>query len=87
MTQADALGAYRKRWQAVEAFQKQEQLSASLELRWQQLNAAYGMAKGLGLIRPDPSEVEVFERWARLKEAYLATQNICSNSITPPPQP
>jgi hypothetical protein len=42
--------------------------SESLELRWQQINAAFGLAKGLGLLKPDPSEMEVFERWAKLKE-------------------
>ena len=59
---------YQARWKAVEEIQTEERKSASLELRWQQLNAAYGMAKGLGLLRPDLSEMEVFERWAKLKE-------------------
>lgn len=46
----------------------EERRTASLELRWQQLNTAYAMAKGLGLLREDPSEAGVFERWAKLKE-------------------
>jgi len=54
--------AYQERWKAVEAIQREERASASLELRWRQLNAAYGMAKALGLLQPDPSEMEVFER-------------------------
>ncbi len=62
------LKAYQARWEVVEAIQREERRSASLELRWRQLNAAYGMAKGLGLLRPDPSEAGVFERWAMLKE-------------------
>jgi len=61
------LEAYQKRWAAVEAFQREERRMASIALRWQQLNAAYGMAKGLGLLRPDPSEMRVFQRWAKLK--------------------
>jgi hypothetical protein len=60
--------AYQAAWAAVEAIQREERRSASLELRWRQLNAAYGMAKGLGLLQPDPSEIGVFERWAKLKE-------------------
>jgi LPS O-antigen subunit length determinant protein (WzzB/FepE family) len=68
MTLKDDLRAYQARWNAVEAIQREERLSAPLELRWQQLNAAYGIAKGLGLLRPDPSEAGVFERWAKLKE-------------------
>ena len=60
--------AYQARWAAVEAVQRNERINASLELRWRQLNAAYGIAKGLGLLKPDPSEAGVFERWAKLKE-------------------
>jgi hypothetical protein len=62
------LRAYQERWLEVEAFQREERQSASLALRWQQLNAAYGLAKGLGWLKPDPSEIGVFERWAKLKE-------------------
>ncbi len=68
MTLKDDLAAYQARWAEVEALQREEQRSASLSLRWQQLNAVYGMAKGLGLLQPDPSEIIVFERWAKLKE-------------------
>ena len=68
MTLVEDLSAYQARWKAVEAVQREERRSASFELRWRQLNAAYGMAKGLGLLQPDPSEVEVFEQWAKLKE-------------------
>ena len=65
------LMAYKARWAAVEAIQREEQRKASLFLRWQQLNAAYGMAKGLGLLQPDPSEMGVFQRWAKLKEKAI----------------
>ena len=68
MSLRDDLRAYRERWLAVEEIERQEQRNASLELRWRQLNAAYGMAKELGLLRSDPSESGVFERWAKLKE-------------------
>jgi hypothetical protein len=68
MTLKQDLKFYRSRWAAVAAVQAEERRSASLELRWRQLNSAYGMAKGLGLLRPDPSEAGVFERWAKIKE-------------------
>jgi hypothetical protein len=68
MTLKSDLKAYQARWSAVEAIQREERRSASLTLRWQQLNAAFGMAKVLGLLQPDPSELGVYERWARLKE-------------------
>jgi hypothetical protein len=68
MTLKDDLKAYRARWAEVEAVVNEERQTASFELRWQQLNTAYAMAKGLGLLREDPSEAGVFERWAKLKE-------------------
>jgi hypothetical protein len=68
MTLKSDLLAYQERWMAVEEIQSKERRFAPLKLRWRQLNAAYGMAKGLGLLQPDPSESGVFERWAKLKE-------------------
>jgi hypothetical protein len=68
MTLKSDLEAYQARWETVNAVQKEERRAASLALRWQQLNAAYGMAKGLGWLQPDPSEMGVFQRWAELKE-------------------
>jgi hypothetical protein len=59
---------YQARWKAIEEIQMEERRSASLELRWRQLNAAYGLAKGLGLLQPDPTELEIIKRWALLKE-------------------
>ncbi len=76
MTLKQDLLAYQERWKAVEAIQREERASASLELRWRQLNAAYGMAKALGLLQPDPSEMEVFERWAKIKEHAERHQKI-----------
>lgn len=72
MTLVEDLIAYRARWKAVEAVQRAERRSASYELRWRQLNTAYGIAKSLGLLQPDPSEAEVFERWAKLKEEAVS---------------
>jgi len=68
MAHKDDLKAYKKRWEAVEAVQREESLNSSLELRWKQLNSIYGIAQGLGLIQPDLSEYGVYERWAALKE-------------------
>ena len=68
MTLKHDLQSYKARWNAVEEIQAEERRSASIELRWRQLNAAYGMAKGLGLLQSDLSEMEVFKRWAKLKE-------------------
>jgi hypothetical protein len=46
--------AYQTRWAEVEAVVKEEPRTASFELRWQQLNTAYAMAKGLGLCEKTP---------------------------------
>ena len=68
MTLQDDIKAYQARWAEVEAVVAEERRTASLELRWRQLNTAYAMAKGLGLLSEDSSEAGVFERWAKLKE-------------------
>jgi hypothetical protein len=72
MTLKQDIQAYQVRWQAVEAIQQMEHRSAPIELRWRQLNAAYAMAKGLGLLQPDATEMEVFSRWAKLKEKMIS---------------
>jgi hypothetical protein len=68
MIPKDDLKAYRARWIEVDSAIQEERRTAPLELRWLQLNAAFAMAKGLRLLQDDPSEMEVFERWANLKE-------------------
>ena len=73
--------AYQARWAAVEAIQREERRSASLVLRWRQLNAAHGMAKGLGLLQPDLSEMEGLERWAKLKEKANSHPNLDKERI------
>ncbi len=62
------LKAYRAHWQAVAEIERQELQTATLELRWQQLNAVIGMAMGLGIYEPVEDESEVYQRWAKLKE-------------------
>ena len=71
MVLRDEIKEYMSRWAAVEAYQAEERRTASLELRWRQLNAAHAMAKSLGLLQPDPSEMGVFERWARIKDQAI----------------
>ena len=68
MTLKNDLIAYQARWADVEAVVAEERRTAPLELRWQQLNAAYAIALVLGLRLEDVSEAGVFERWAKLKE-------------------
>jgi hypothetical protein len=60
MSLLDEIKAYHARWIEVEAVIKEERRTASLELRWQQLNTAY--------LREDPSQMGVFDRWVKIKE-------------------
>ncbi len=61
--------AYRNRWRAVEAVEREEQRAASVALRWQQVNTIFRLAMGMGLLsnNPDDQEQEVYRRWAKLK--------------------
>lgn len=62
--------SYRDRWKVVEEFEREELRSLSMETRLQQMITIWRMAVGLGFsFKPDPSEMEVFARWAKLKEA------------------
>ena len=62
---------YRERWQAVAAIEIQEQRSATVDLRLQQLDALLRLAIGLGLPLDDADDEEeaVRQRWAKLKGA------------------
>lgn len=60
--------AYKTRWQAIEDVERQEQQDATIALRWQQLNAIIGMAIGLGLYKSVEDEIQIFQRWAQLKD-------------------
>ena len=62
---------FKERWQAVAAIEAEEQRTASVSLRWQQLDAIFRLALGLGLpLMEDDAEVEaVRRRWVALKEA------------------
>jgi hypothetical protein len=59
---------YRARYKAVAAIEVEEQRSASMALRWRQLNALIQMAIDLGLpLKSDEDESGVWERWNQLK--------------------
>jgi hypothetical protein len=61
--------SYRERWKAVEEFEREELRSLSMETRLQQMITIWRMAAGLGFsFETDPSEMDVFARWAMLKE-------------------
>lgn len=73
---------FRERWRAVEAIQTVERGTASLELRWRQLNAVYGLFKELGMTPDHEDEMQVYERWARLRERILLIHKETSDEKT-----
>jgi hypothetical protein len=63
----------RGRWKAVEEIERQELRAMSLDEHWQKLNAIVRFAIETGMKRTDDDgEMEVFQRWAKLKEMYEA---------------
>ncbi len=70
MNTADAR-AYRERWREVEEIERQEAQAATIQDRWRQLNAVFGLALGLGLLEKLANDQEelIWRRWAVLKQA------------------
>jgi hypothetical protein len=60
--------SFRSRWQAVEAVERRERRTATVETRWRQLNALAALGYGLGLAVSDEDEAKVHARWAALRE-------------------
>ena len=61
----------RDRWKAVEEIERQELRASTVKQNWQRLNAIMLRAKRLGITRhTDNGEMEVFLRWAKLKDKY-----------------
>ncbi|MGQ9626281.1 MAG: hypothetical protein ACUVV0_05165 [Anaerolineae bacterium] len=70
---AELVRKYCERWEAVAAKEAEEWRNASLTRRWEQLNAIFRLAIGLGLPLTGQDEEEIAQvrqRWAILKEAY-----------------
>jgi hypothetical protein len=65
----------RDRWKAVEEIERQELRASTVKQNWQKLNAIMLRAKRLNLSRGhDDNEMEVFLRWAKLREQYEASR-------------
>ncbi|HTX90846.1 MAG TPA: hypothetical protein VMC09_06480 [Anaerolineales bacterium] len=60
---------YRERWKAVEEIEREELRAMPVEKHWKQINALVRFALANGLMHGDDNELEVFQRWARLKGA------------------
>jgi hypothetical protein len=61
----------RDRWKAVEEIERQELRAMTLDEHWRKLNAIVRFAIETGIKRDDDDgEMEVFQRWAKLKDKY-----------------
>jgi hypothetical protein len=67
---------YRRRWKEVWKVEQKEIQSSTLEIRWQQLNAAFGLGKGLHLHTRGQDEMRVYQRWAKLKGSQDRDQHL-----------
>jgi hypothetical protein len=64
----------RGRWKAVEEIERQELRATTIRQNWIKLNQIMLRAQRLKLSRGDKDdEMEVFLRWAKLKEKYEAS--------------
>ncbi len=72
MESKDEMKYYVSRWKEVEAIQRQEMRSATMELRWKQLNAIFIMAHELGLRlkKSEEEDMSVILKWAKIKDFY-----------------
>jgi hypothetical protein len=62
---------YKERWKAVEEIERQELRAMTLEDHWRKLNAIVRFALETGMkLKDDEGEMEVFLRWAKIKERY-----------------
>jgi len=68
MTIEEEMRSYKARWEAVNAVRRAELRAASYEDRWLKLNFAYGLGKALGFTQDEASEMEVYLKWAKIKD-------------------
>ncbi|MCA9970040.1 MAG: hypothetical protein KC425_07490 [Anaerolineales bacterium] len=71
---AEALRAYRDRWQAVAEIERAEQRHTSIVQRWQQLNVLLRMAAALELAPAgnQADDLPAHQQWNQLRSRYLA---------------
>jgi hypothetical protein len=63
--------AYKERWRAVQEIERQELRALTPKRNWKHLNAIMRRARRLGIRRgDDDGEMEVFKRWARIRQYY-----------------
>jgi len=65
---------YRDRWKAVQEVERRELRTLTTEKRWKQINELARFAREHSLTRGDDGEMDVFLRWAKIKERHESFQ-------------
>lgn len=77
MNKEEMIYHLRGRWKEVEEIRRQELRASTIKQNWLKLNQIMLRAKRLKLSRQiDNKELEVFLRWAQIKEKYEASRGI-----------
>jgi len=71
MTLEEEMRIYKARWEALDAVRNEELKAATYEDRWLKLNFAYGLGKALGFKQDQTSEMEIYLRWAKIKDRLV----------------
>jgi hypothetical protein len=58
------------KWQLVRELEKKELPGDTIQARWKRLNEIMQLANELGLKRVKEDKTEIYERWAKIKDAY-----------------
>ena len=59
-----------EKWQIIRGLEKKELREDTIQARWKRLNEIGQLANELGLKRVEEDRLEIYERWAKIKDAY-----------------
>jgi len=59
-----------QKWQLVKELEKKELPEDTIQARWKRLNEIVQLGKELGLHVDNSDKIIVYERWAKIKDAY-----------------
>lgn len=60
----------------MEEIERQELRALTMEQRWQKINALFSFDIETGMSWGDSSELEVYRRWAKIKEIHETRQKL-----------
>jgi len=59
-----------EKWQLIRELEQRELPEDTIQARWKRLNEIWQLANELGLKRVEEDKTEIYERWAKIKDAY-----------------